>query len=60
MEWDNEGEWQSVQNASEYSLRLDIFNHMLCVTTRRMRIVVQLQDHMSSGLLEWQHILVTY
>ena len=56
IEWDNEGEWQSVQNASEYGLRLDIFNHVTfnSVTTHRVRIVAQLQDNMSSGLLEWR------
>ena len=56
IEWDREGEWQSVQNVSEYGLQLDIFNRVTfnSVTTHRVRIVVQLQDNMSSGLLEWR------
>ena len=59
IEWDSEGERQSVQNASEYGLRLDIFNHVTfnSATTHRVRIVAQLQDNMSSGLLEWRLIL---
>lgn len=56
LEWDNNGHWQSVENLSEYGLKLDMFNSVTFdpITTQQVRIVVQLPDNLSSGLLEWR------
>ena len=55
LEWDNSGQWQPVKNPSKYGLQLDGFNSVTFdpVTTQQLRIVVELQDNLSSGLLEW-------
>ena len=56
LEWDNNGHWQSVENLSEYGLKLDMFNSVTFdpITTQQVRISVQLPDNLSSGLLEWR------
>ncbi len=56
LEWDNDGQWQEVEKPSEYGCQLDIFNTVAfnSVTTQKVRIMVQLKDNLSAGILEWR------
>ncbi|MFQ5805340.1 MAG: glycoside hydrolase family 127 protein [Phycisphaerae bacterium] len=48
--------WREVSNPSGYGVGLDQYNHVTFdpVMTDSLRIEVQLQDKMSSGILEWK------
>lgn len=50
------GEWKDVQNASAYGVKKDAYNQVKfdSITTTALRIQAQLQDGMSSGILEWK------
>ena len=51
-----DGQWQEVQHHSPYSIRKDCYNSVDFhpVTTQELKIVVQLQDGYSGGVLEWK------
>ena len=51
-----ESEWKPVENASGYGTEMDKFNRVTFkpVTTKALRIEVQLQPEWSGGLLEWR------
>ena len=49
-------DWKAVEGASEYGTKSDQFNQVnfTPVTTRALRIEVQLQPNFSAGILEWK------
>ncbi len=48
--------WRPVRNTSKYSTDLDAYNHVgfAPVTTKSLRLEVQLHENASAGILEWK------
>lgn len=56
LEWLDGDEWKPVTGASDYGAELDRFNRVTFdpVEATAVRVVVQLQESMSGGVLEWR------
>ena len=56
VEWYDGATWQTVINASVYGIEPDVFNRVSFETiqTTSIRLVVQLREGMSGGILEWR------
>lgn len=56
VQYKDGGEWKNVENASAYGVANDTFNQVTFtpVTTTTLRVVVQLQEDASGGILSWR------
>lgn len=56
VEWHDGNVWQPVRAAGDFGVALDRFNRVTFepVTTKELRLVVDLQPKFSAGILEWR------
>ena len=56
MKYESDGAWKEVSGAGTFGTDADRFNvvEFEPVTTRRLRLEIQLQEGYSTGILEWR------